>query len=198
MKKPAAVAAETKVKKRKLKETLRMLKLMKKPAAVAATENSAVAEAPSQSRKLQSIKACAEEALNYIQTACKHDDCCIDGLECIRLELERILLIIKGPWLPTVVEGMAPSQGCKVSRPVGASPGDEAVEAHWMYQQLSGEVDELVADNERFQLEVFNLKREVADANRAIIQKDALLDNLLDQRCGWCGITTSVKETPPA
>ena len=37
-------------------------------------------------QKLQSIKNCAEEALNYIKTACKHGDCCIDGLECIRLE----------------------------------------------------------------------------------------------------------------
>ena len=113
MKKPAAVAAGTKAKKRKLKETLRMLKLMKKPAAMAATENSAVAEAPSQPRKLQMIKACAEEALNYIPTACKHDDCCIEHLECIRLELERIRLIINGPWLPTVVDGMSPSQGCR-------------------------------------------------------------------------------------
>ena len=98
MKKPAEVAAaETKVKKRKLKETLRMLKLMKKPAAVAATENSAVAEAPSQSRKLQSIKACAEEALNYIPTACTCDDCCIRSLKGIEFQLERILLIIEGP-----------------------------------------------------------------------------------------------------
>ena len=102
MKKPAAVAAETKVKKRKLKETLRMLKLMKKPAAYRTN-----------CKKLQSIKNCAEEALNYIQTACKHDDCCIQGLEGIEFQLERILLIIEGPWLPTVVEGMAPSQGCR-------------------------------------------------------------------------------------
>ena len=104
---------ETKVKKRQLKKTLRVLKLMKKPAAVAATENSAVAEAPSQSHKMQTIYDSAEQALMYVHTACKHDECCIDGLECIGLELERILLIIEGPWLPTVVEGMAPSQGCR-------------------------------------------------------------------------------------